>query len=119
MMRVFIFLLQFSVAVSLLRSSKHPSAQNSMKRSAATESLNTLVSLGAGSFAGAIGIGTAYPFDALKTKAQIYAASSSSERLSLPKLAKKLLESEGIGGFYGGVRGVMAVSDVENSLESY
>lgn len=36
---------------------------------------NSVVSLAAGALAGSIGVGVAYPLDALKTKAQTYASS--------------------------------------------
>ena len=36
---------------------------------------NSLLSLAAGALAGSIGVGVAYPLDALKTKAQTYASS--------------------------------------------
>jgi Mitochondrial carrier protein len=36
---------------------------------------NSLLTLTAGAFAGSIGVGVAYPLDALKTKAQTYASS--------------------------------------------
>ena len=39
---------------------------------------NSLLTLTAGAFAGSIGVGVAYPLDALKTKAQTYASSKDS-----------------------------------------
>eukprot|EP01036_Dinobryon_divergens_P035495 gene35495-46001_t len=79
---------------------------------------SSLVSLGAGSIAGVIGIGVAYPLDALKTKAQTYASrkspSSQGDGLvqtvrspSMFDMAKIVIREEGIKGFYGGVYGVM------------
>eukprot|EP01035_Chromulina_nebulosa_P019191 gene19191-25037_t len=69
---------------------------------------STLLSVIAGSLAGSIGVGVAYPMDAIKTKTQTYASSSSSGR-SIGTLAmmKLVLEKEGIPGFYGGVVWVM------------
>ena len=39
---------------------------------------NSFISLAAGALAGSIGVGVAYPLDALKTKAQTYASSKGS-----------------------------------------
>jgi solute carrier family 25 (mitochondrial carnitine/acylcarnitine transporter), member 20/29 len=74
-------------------------------RMAATESLNSLLSIGAGSIAGAIGIGTAYPLDSLKTKTQIYSQLNNS--IDLISLTSLVLQKEGLSGFYSGVGGVM------------
>ncbi|EED89830.1 mitochondrial carrier protein, partial [Thalassiosira pseudonana CCMP1335] len=57
----------------------------------------------AGSVGGAIGVGVAYPFDTLKTKSQVY-KSPEDDLISLVKL---ILEVEGIGGFFGGVKAMM------------
>lgn len=64
-------------------------------------------SLIAGSLAGVIGIGAAYPLDALKTKTQTLAATNSSNQRSMLGVANEILATEGIQGFYGGVGGVM------------
>lgn len=71
---------------------------------------SALASMFAGSLAGAIGTGAGYPLDTLKTKAQTYAASSSSERqrTGLAGMIKLILEEEGVAGFYTGVWGTMA-----------
>ena len=54
---------------------------------------------------GAIGVGVAYPLDTIKTKTQSYAGS---EEVSNPfALAGKIIEDEGIGGFYSGVTSTM------------
>lgn len=60
--------------------------------------------------AGVVGVGVAYPLDALKTKTQIYASSrpsSSTNDLSMIKMAYLVQQEEGLKGFYGGVLGVM------------
>jgi hypothetical protein len=72
--------------------------------------VDPLVSLGAGSLAGVVGIGVAYPLDSLKTKAQVYASTSTAivgQQQSLLDIAKIVYKKEGIGGFYNGVAGVM------------
>jgi hypothetical protein len=70
---------------------------------------SSLISLAAGAFAGSIGVGVAYPLDALKTKAQTYASSGgpSSGSLGLVGMTKLVFKEEGLKGFYGGVFGVM------------
>ena len=76
---------------------------------------NSVLSLLSGSVAGAIGFGVAYPFDAIKTKAQIYInknkkaetdinTTTTTSSLGLVKMIKLIAREEGIGGFYGGVR---------------
>jgi len=81
----------------------------------------TVISLAAGSLAGVVGIGTAYPLDALKTKAQTYGTRQVNGQGKLPtsglgtnirspsmfEMARIVLNEEGIKGFYGGVYGVM------------
>jgi hypothetical protein len=83
-------------------------------------------SLLAGSVGGAIGVGVAYPFDTLKTKSQVYSQQQSQQRQKqqsqpgtvrdlpiespeddLISLVKLILEVEGIGGFFGGVKAMM------------
>jgi len=91
----------------------------------------------AGSVGGAIGVGVAYPLDTLKTKSQVYAQQRSQKRREqqqpssktstppgvvcttedcypiespeddLISLVKLILESEGIPGFFGGVKAMM------------
>ncbi|KAJ1404966.1 mitochondrial carrier domain-containing protein [Ochromonadaceae sp. CCMP2298] len=63
------------------------------------------LSLVAGSFAGAIGVGASYPLDSIKTKSQTLA--SSGEQTSLLGTVKLVLQKEGVAGFYQGVVGVM------------
>jgi Mitochondrial carrier protein len=76
-----------------------------------TDLKSFLISLVAGSIAGALGIGIAYPLDTLKTKQQVMMPSTVSrnmfQRLYL------IYKAEGIGGFYGGVK----VSTLFNAAE--
>lgn len=67
---------------------------------------SSIVSLGAGSIAGAVGVGVAYPLDTIKTKVQAYATKAGTS-LKLNEIVKKILDTEGPSGFYGGVSGVM------------
>lgn len=68
----------------------------------------SVISLGAGSVAGAIGVGFAYPIDTIRIKVQVYAVQKQDDaKLSLVAIFKKIVESEGIKGFYSGVGGVM------------
>lgn len=67
----------------------------------------TLVSVGGGAVAGAIGLGVAFPFDSLKTKAQALSASGE-ESIGMVALMRRVYNDEGIAGFYGGVSGAMA-----------
>ena len=85
---------------------------------------STVSSIMAGSIAGVIGIGTAYPLDSLKTKAQTYSLRSTNKSstkdkyntdtqstkrsLSMIDMAKLVLVEDGLAGFYGGVYGVMS-----------
>ena len=68
---------------------------------------STVVSVGGGAIAGAIGLGVAFPFDSLKTKAQTLSASGDSSMSMLP-LIRQIYLNEGISGFYSGVYGAMA-----------
>jgi len=96
----------------------------------------------AGSIAGAIGVGVAFPLDTLKTKAQVLSqqrqqqqqpngdivsssdgsgtASASSpgspESVGMLTLIPMIYKMEGIGGFYGGVRGMMAGQAIIKSV---
>ena len=63
-------------------------------------------SLLAGSFAGAVGVGVAFPLDTLKTKSQVMDRSAAN--LGMVALMKAIYEAEGIIGFFGGVRAMMA-----------
>jgi hypothetical protein len=70
----------------------------------------SVIPLVAGSLGGAIGVGVAYPFDTLKTKAQIYEGTVTLDRgggegrrqsLGMLAIARNVIGSEGLGGFYG------------------
>ena len=63
-------------------------------------------SLLAGSFAGAVGVGVAFPLDTLKTKSQVMGQSAADSGMFA--LMRMIWEAEGIIGFFGGVRGMMA-----------
>jgi len=92
----------------------------------------SVASLMAGSIAGAIGVGVAFPLDTLKTKSQVLgqqgaagnkidvagsgggggasAAAMSGEEISqmnMLQLISVIYKMEGIQGFYGGVKGMM------------
>ena len=86
-----------------------------------------VASLVAGSVAGAIGVGVAFPLDTLKTKSQVLASSQRSggiqtdpssgtasllagedvTQMNMFELFALIYKMEGIGGFYGGVKGMM------------
>jgi solute carrier family 25 carnitine/acylcarnitine transporter 20/29 len=66
-----------------------------------------VVSLGAGSIAGALGVGIAYPLDTLKVKAQVYAGTGSRSMGGF-KLMRRIFSEEGLAGFYQGVSPTMA-----------
>ena len=72
---------------------------------------SSLVSLAAGAIAGSIGVGAAYPLDALKTKAQVAAAqrnvATEGNSIGMVGMFRLVIQEEGIGGLYGGVKGVM------------
>lgn len=69
---------------------------------------DNLLSVLAGSLAGSIGVGVAYPFDSIKTKMQDYASTSDDGKsIGTLEMVKFVLKEEGIGGFYGGVIWVM------------
>jgi hypothetical protein len=78
----------------------------------------------AGSIAGAIGVGVAFPLDTLKTKAQVLgqqifdttasdtavvgaADASQKSNPSMFQIISYVWKTEGVSGFYGGVRGMM------------
>jgi len=66
------------------------------------------VSLIAGSIAGAIGFGIAYPLDTLKTKKQLLALSSSdASKIGMTQLVKIIWKEEGLQGFFSGVSASM------------
>ena len=64
-------------------------------------------SLLSGSVAGAVGVGVAFPFDTLKTKFQIL-GSQAAANMNMMKLIALIWKTEGIGGFFVGVRAMMA-----------
>lgn len=73
----------------------------------------TIISSIAGSLAGALGVGAAYPMDSLKTKAQTYAQSdANAQSLGLLGMYRIVKEQEGLSGFYKGVTGVMAAQGI-------
>lgn len=80
--------------------------------------------MAAGSIAGSIGVGVAFPLDTLKTKSQVYGAASSTtstttnttSRLSMLELISFVWRKEGVAGFFGGVRGMMAGQAVIKSV---
>jgi hypothetical protein len=51
--------------------------------------------------AGSLGVGLAYPLDTLKVKAQVYAGAGGS--MGAVALATRVINEEGLGGFYSGV----------------
>ena len=78
----------------------------SARRSNCVQCLD-MVSLGAGSVAGALGVGIAYPLDTLKVKAQVYASKGMGSSMGTVALARRVLSDEGLGGFYQGVAPTM------------
>jgi len=78
----------------------------------------TVASLLAGSVAGAIGVGVAFPLDTLKTRSQVMGqpqaneaatetGNSNSNNIGMFELIQLIYAAEGIKGFFGGVRGMM------------
>jgi len=67
----------------------------------------------AGSVAGAIGVGVAFPLDTLKTKAQVMELGA---RMSIAQVIRDVYRQEGIAGFFGGVRGMMLGQAVIKSI---
>jgi len=78
----------------------------------------------AGSIAGAIGVGVAFPLDTLKTKSQVLSrqrqmdtgGTGSVESYGMFTLIPMIYKMEGIAGFYGGVRGMMAGQAIIKSV---
>ncbi|EKX49217.1 hypothetical protein GUITHDRAFT_157468 [Guillardia theta CCMP2712] len=70
-----------------------------------------LAALVAGSLGGAVGVGAAFPFDTLKTKAQVYSFGQGKEDqargVGMKQIIIQVLKTEGLGGFYGGVSTMM------------
>jgi hypothetical protein len=78
-----------------------------------------VTSLLAGSVAGAVGVGVAFPFDTLKTKQQVLcydSVSQTRQNLNMFEVIAKVYHLEGIGGFFGGVRGMMLGQAVIKSV---
>ena len=87
-----------------------------------------VASLVAGSVAGAIGVGVAFPLDTLKTKSQVLgqreravatgggsastaaisSENSKSGNVGMLQLISLIYKTEGLSGFFGGVKGMMA-----------
>ena len=63
-------------------------------------------SLLAGSVAGAVGVGVAFPFDTMKTKCQILGKMAAD--MSMLAVFKMIWKTEGLRGFVSGVRAMMA-----------
>ena len=63
----------------------------------------TMSSLFAGSVGGAVGVGIAYPFDTLSTKAQVRSGKSDEEKTNLIQNIRTIWTNEGIHGFFEGV----------------
>jgi len=105
---------------------------NSGKRGGTQLYNQAVVSVMAGSIAGAIGVGVAFPLDTLKTKAQVISSQQmkdkgvkgddldgngdSTESPGMFTLIPMIYKSEGIMGFYGGVRGMMAGQAIVKSV---
>ena len=70
-----------------------------------TDSSQLVVSLLSGSIAGAIGLGVAYPFDSVKTKAQTLSVTGRYASKGLLDMMSYVYKTEGIQGFYYGVGG--------------
>jgi len=66
----------------------------------------TMASLLAGSIGGAIGVGVAYPFDTLSTKAQV-STGTETVRLNVVNNMAHIWKNEGLGGFFEGVVSTM------------
>lgn len=90
-----------------------------MSRSSSTQRFlldPAILSLVAGSIAGAIGVGVSFPFDSIKTKAQtmhrtVLSSPDSTvvamEKMNVFQLIALIWEREGIAGFFSGVKGMM------------
>jgi hypothetical protein len=63
----------------------------------------TMASLLAGSVGGAIGVGIAYPFDTLSTKAQVRSGNSEEKQINFAQNIRTIWMNEGIHGFFEGV----------------
>jgi solute carrier family 25 carnitine/acylcarnitine transporter 20/29 len=70
-------------------------------------------SLLAGSLAGAVGVGVAFPLDTLKTRAQVM---ETEVKLSMPQVVRAIYKQDGLKGFFGGVKGMMLGQAVIKSI---
>lgn len=70
-------------------------------------------SLLAGSVAGAVGVGVAFPLDTLKTKAQVMETET---KLTMTQVIRAIYKQDGVKGFFGGVRGMMLGQAVIKSV---
>lgn len=82
------------------------------KRVPAPGMMVDLLSIAAGSVAGAVGVGFAYPFDSMKTKIQNIAALGKQDNIdehvpSFLQTAHLIFKNEGLSSLYKGVAGVM------------
>jgi hypothetical protein len=95
-----------------------------------------LLSVVAGSVAGAIGVGVAFPLDTLKTKSQVLrtslpdeddfvsstipgsdgSAAARMEKMGMIQLFRLIWEREGLSGFFSGVKGMMAGQAIIKAL---
>ena len=75
----------------------------------------TMSSLFAGSVGGAIGVGIAYPFDTLSTKAQV----SSGKQSNLIQNVKTIWDNEGIHGFFEGVFVTVSIVNWQDRSEHF
>ena len=100
-----------SISRALLRpSSSHVSMSVAPTLLAAGLAGTAAANLIAGGIAGAIGVGAAYPLDTVKVKMQSYSSRRGAEAVALAPLevVKRVLDEEGIRGFYSGVQPTMA-----------
>lgn len=86
-------------AISIRGGSSDASSSTQLNLSAAA----TISSLFAGSVGGAIGVGIAYPFDTLSTKAQVSSGKSVEKQANLIQNIKTIWVNEGVSGFFEGV----------------
>lgn len=91
----------------------HPEAIGTMsaKKRAVNRMITFIVSLLAGAVAGAVGVGVAYPFDSVKTKQQTMIGVT-----RMWDVVRIVLETEGVSGFYHGIKGIMCGEAVIKSV---
>lgn len=107
-MIVLLLLTLFSIVGALKKSPRPCRSTPSLSK---LQMLDVL-SVAAGSIAGAVGVGFAYPLDSMKTKIQNIAASApeggaESSAQTLFQTARCVLRDEGLSSLYEGVAGVM------------